>query len=219
MSSFCGANPTCSTVTSNTITDLNTLYTNPQGYAGIIAQVNTNVSRDSNGLISGNSLSTIITSLTPSGTNYNALADNIKSEYCHYYQRYYCAVQYLIADIANNPTSATASSYLGPAQRLNQHLSDITVVANTLGTNLLFDSTTNYSTTIAALKTKISENQPKLLEQNRIISSKTPITDLKKQMVKYSEEKGRYSDNLLKLYSVLNIVAIGLLIYIYKSAN
>jgi hypothetical protein len=69
------------------------------------------------------------------------------------------------------------------------------------------------------LKTKISENQPKLLEQNRIISSKTPLTDLKKQMVKYSEEKGRYSDNLLKLYSVLNIVAIGLLIYIYKSAN
>ena len=212
--SFCGANPTCTT-----ITDLNTLYPNPTGYAGIITQVTTSVNRDSNGLIINPSLSTIITSLTPSGTIYNTLAQNIQSEYCHYYQRYYCALQYLITDIANNPNSATASSYLVPAQRLNQHLSDITVVANTLGTNLLSDSNTKYSTTIAALKTKISENQPKLLEQNRIISSKTPLTDLKKQMVKYSEEKGRYSDNLLKLYSVLNIVAIGLLIYIYKSAN
>jgi len=219
MSSPVCTNPTCSTVNSNTITDLNTLYTNPTGYAGIITQVTTSASRDSNGLIKDPSLQTIITSLTQSGTDYNALANNIKSEYCHYYQRYYCAVQYLIADIANNPTSATASSYLVPARSLNQHLSDITVVANTLGTNLLSDSNTKYSTTIADLKTKISENQPKLLEQNRIISSKTPITDLKKQMVKYSEEKGRYSDNLLKLYSVLNIVAIGLLIYIYKSAN
>ena len=38
-------------------------------------------------------------------------------------------------------------------------------------------------------------------------------------MVKYTEEKGRYTDNLLKVYSVLNIVVLGLLVYVYKSAG
>ena len=38
-------------------------------------------------------------------------------------------------------------------------------------------------------------------------------------MVKYTEEKARYTDNLLKMYSVLNIVALGLLVYVYKSAG
>ena len=38
-------------------------------------------------------------------------------------------------------------------------------------------------------------------------------------MVKYTEEKSRYTNNLLKMYSVLNIVALSLLVYVYKSAG
>jgi len=38
-------------------------------------------------------------------------------------------------------------------------------------------------------------------------------------MVKFSEEKNRYSANLLKLYSFLNVVALGLLVYVYKAAE
>ena len=57
----------------------------------------------------------------------------------------------------------------------------------------------------------------KLAQQNKIISSSDAVTKLNKEMVKYTEEKNRYTENLLKTYSVLNIVALGLLIYIYKS--
>ena len=59
--------------------------------------------------------------------------------------------------------------------------------------------------------------QLKLAQQNKIISSSDAVTKLNKEMVKYTEEKNRYTENLLKTYSVLNIVALGLLIYIYKS--
>jgi hypothetical protein len=38
-------------------------------------------------------------------------------------------------------------------------------------------------------------------------------------MVKYSEEKARYTDNLLKLYSFLNVVALGLLVYVYRASE
>jgi hypothetical protein len=44
-------------------------------------------------------------------------------------------------------------------------------------------------------------------------------TKLKKEMVKYTEEKGRYSDNLLRLYSFLNMVALGLLVYVYRASK
>ena len=59
----------------------------------------------------------------------------------------------------------------------------------------------------------------KLEEQNRVIQSNEATMRLQKAMVSYTEEKGRYSDNLLKMYSFLNIVALGLLIYVYKAAG
>jgi len=40
---------------------------------------------------------------------------------------------------------------------------------------------------------------------------------LYKEMEKYSRQKAAYTNNLLGLYSFLNITALGLLIYIYKA--
>jgi uncharacterized membrane protein len=65
----------------------------------------------------------------------------------------------------------------------------------------------------------MKEQKKKLDAQNKIITSNQAVTELNKQMVKFTEQKGKYSDNLLGLYSFLNIVALGLLIYVYKSAR
>ena len=59
----------------------------------------------------------------------------------------------------------------------------------------------------------------KLINQGEIIKSSQGVTKINKEMMKYTEEKGRYTDNLLKMYSFLNIVTFGLLIYIYRAAN
>ena len=72
---------------------------------------------------------------------------------------------------------------------------------------------------VGNLNTVMKESQSKLMEQNKILSSTDVVTKLNKEMVKYTEEKGRYTDNLLKVYSVLNIVVLGLLVYVYKSAG
>jgi len=58
-----------------------------------------------------------------------------------------------------------------------------------------------------------------LNRQGEIIKSSQGVTKINKEMMKYTEEKGRYTDNLLKMYSFLNIVTFGLLIYIYRAAN
>jgi hypothetical protein len=82
----------------------------------------------------------------------------------------------------------------------------------------MLSSSTNLEAEIRAFNKQISEQQQKLQAQNKIISSGEAATKLNKQMVRFTEEKARYSDNLLKLYSFLNIVALGLLVYVYKSA-
>ena len=82
----------------------------------------------------------------------------------------------------------------------------------------MLSSTTNLQSELQAFDKKIREQKVKLDAQNKIISSNQATTELNKQMVKFTEQKAKYSDNLLGLYSFLNIVALGLLIYVYKSA-
>ena len=65
----------------------------------------------------------------------------------------------------------------------------------------------------------LSDKQSKLEGQSKILKSNQATTLLNKQMVKFTEEKARYTNNLLKMYSFLNIVALGLLVYVYRSAS
>ena len=72
---------------------------------------------------------------------------------------------------------------------------------------------------ITRYNTKIKEKQKKLDEQNRIITSNEAGMKIKKDMVKYTEEKSRHTNNLLKMYCFLNVVTVGLLVYVYKAAG
>jgi hypothetical protein len=66
---------------------------------------------------------------------------------------------------------------------------------------------------------KIQKQRSKLDYQNNIISSNEAATKIRKEMIKYTEERANYSDNLLKLYSFLNIITLGLLVYVYKASG
>ena len=68
-------------------------------------------------------------------------------------------------------------------------------------------------------KQKIEDEKQKLVHQHKMISSDEAASNLSKEMVKYTEQKARYTDNLLSVYSVLNIVALGLLVYVFRSTT
>jgi hypothetical protein len=53
--------------------------------------------------------------------------------------------------------------------------------------------------------------------KNEIINSNEGPSNLYKEMMRFSREKVRATDNLLGLYSFLNIFALGMLVYIYMS--
>jgi small-conductance mechanosensitive channel len=194
--------------------------------------------RDGNGMLTKNAVQSIISSLKgagiiPNPTSSNAemllkkqaeLLKNIQAEYCFYESRYKYSLEQLFNAIqqgyVNNSGDAqnAIQKYLQTTQGLNQRLNDLTQIINGVTEDML-SSTTNLESEIRSFDKNIKEQGAKLAEQNKIISSNQAVTQINKQMVKFTEQKAKYSDNLLGLYSFLNVVALGLLVYIYKSAR
>ena len=59
----------------------------------------------------------------------------------------------------------------------------------------------------------------KLQEQARILQSRQGAENLYKEMMAYTSEKVRSTNNLLSMYSFLNIFALGVLLYLYRSMD
>ena len=101
---------------------------------------------------------------------------------------------------------------------LNIRLNDLTQIMNGI-TESMLSTSDSISNEIQQFDKRIKALKGKLDAQNKIIMTGDTTTNIRKQMVKYTEEKAKYTDNLLSLYSFLNIVALGLLVYVYKAAG
>lgn len=228
----------CPAKTALTDTELSQTFGNGVTQGLLPSSPNGASDRDGSGILNGNAVQSLISSLKGSGVIPTAstgnaelfvskqaeLLKNIQAEYCFYEARYKYSLDQLFNSInlgyMNNTgdTQASIQKYLASTQALNQRLNDLTQIINGITDDML-SSTTNLDAEIKAFDKQIKEQQTKLAAQNKIISSGQAVTTLNKQMVKFTEQKGKYSNNLLGLYSFLNIVALGLLIYVYKSAR
>lgn len=157
-------------------------------------------------------------------TKVTVLLNSAKQEYCFYDSRYRAALQYLFTGIRNSSTNNTEEAKrlveirLQTTQTLNRKVNDLIQIMNAI-TEKMMKSSTTLRAEIEEFKKNLRVKRDKLEDQNKIIQSNEASMQLEKEMVKYSEEKARYSDNLLKMYSFLNVVALGLLIYVYKAAG
>jgi hypothetical protein len=154
----------------------------------------------------------------------NVFVTSSKAEYTYYEIRYnYALTKFLSAvrDNYNNPTTSNAAiipGYLSLTQTLNRKLNDLIQIIRKVSDSFL-ETSSGMSEQLTRFNQTIQENRTRLTKQNQIISSSEAVTKIKKEMVKYSEEKARYTDNLLKLYSFLNVVALGLLVYVYRASE
>ena len=213
-----------------------------QTFPGLLpATPNGDSDRDSTGLLTPNAVQAIIASLKGSGiipTNKDlksqgtskqaALLSTIKSEYCFYDSRYKYALEKIFSEVqqghlTNTPTtsantSSSTKKYIALAQALNRRLNDLIQLVNAI-TEDMTTTSTSIDTEMTNTSQSMQDQKKKLDQQNKTISSNEAAMKIRKEMVKYSEEKARHTDNLLKLYSFLNVVALGLLVYIYKAAN
>lgn len=224
--------------TTITDTELNQIYSNGNIPGLLPSQMPGASDRDSNKILNKNIVKTIISSLKSSGViptltagnsdlfmkKQSELLNNIQAEYCFYESRYKYSLEKLFSTIGqsyiNNTDDVqnTIKSYLTSSQELNQKLNDLTQIINGVTEDML-SLNSDLEDKVKAFDKQNKEQQLKLQYQNKVISSNQASTELNKQMVKFTEQKAKYSNNLLGLYSFLNIVALGLLVYVYKSAR
>lgn len=220
--------------TSLTESDLNTVFPN-----GILpTSINDSADRTTDGLLLPTLIASTIVSLKSSGiipkpdvansdaylTKVSQLLTQLKLEYCHYYSRYVYALQSLFSGISDQyayktgETTSYVKKYTSYSVTLNRKVNDITQLVKGISEDMM-ETTDFLDKEIMDLNKKITDQQTKLNRQNVIITSNESAVKIKKEMVKYSQEKGRHTDRLLQLYSFLNIVAVGLLVYVYKAAE
>jgi len=228
----------CPAQTISTDTELSATYGDGVRVGVLPAAPNGVSERDGKGKLSQTTLSTIITNLksmgiipSPTGSTTDVfiqkqqtLIQNLQAEYCFYETRYKYALNKLFTAISSGYLSgstenkATVESYLSKTKILNTRLNDLTQIMNGVTENMLVTSD-SIANEIEQFNQRIKAQKVKLDAQNKIIMAGDTTTNIRKQMIKYTEEKAKYTDNLLNLYSFLNIVALGLLVYVYKAAG
>jgi hypothetical protein len=226
----------CARQTSFTQSELNAPYS--ASPALLPSTVNGSSDREANGLLKETVVSSIIIGHqgsgvipTPSPTNpeqyitkQQEFIANVKTEYCYYESRYTYALEQLFIAIASGyPNSTTAiqatvQTYLTMTQGFNRQLNDMTQIMNA-AVGVMMTTSSEVDRAITRYNNEIQEKQKKLNDQNRIIMSNEAGMKIKKDMVKYTEEKARNTNNLLKMYCFLNVVTLGLLVYVYKAAG
>lgn len=150
--------------------------------------------------------------------------NDLKEEFCYTYARYKYALDKLFTKLTETSTSGTVTedqkrsinTYLAKAREFNTKLNDLIQVSNFLSSKRVTDAS-EQSSEVNALNNSISSTFTTLQNHQAILQKENSEADLRKRMVEYTQEKNRSTQNLLQLYGVLNIVAIGLLLYIYRS--
>jgi hypothetical protein len=155
----------------------------------------------------------------------NVMLAAIKAEYCYYEGRYRYALNRLLDSVAQASLPAANNTskqrqfevYLPITKNLNQKLNDLTQVSNAIA-QARYTMSRQDNDQINSMNSAISARSKTLKEHADILKSDTSVAQLRKRMVAYSNEKNDATNNLLTLYAVLNIVAIGALVAIARSA-
>jgi hypothetical protein len=142
------------------------------------------------------------------------------------YQRYSSAEKIIVEKSLSTKCTKSISTelqnklniYIKNAHTLNNRLFTLGLATKILA-DIVLSKAQYYQDNITIVKNNIEGRAKNINDNTNNITKIDPVSKMNKDMVKFSEEKNRYSANLLKLYSFLNVVALGLLVYVYKSAE
>lgn len=152
-------------------------------------------------------------------TKSKVLRENIKKEYCFYYKRYIWAMQKILND-ATNTSGVVDPALKDGAQSLNNKLNTILLVMKALVNSRLNTLETYYGDKgVNRLNNDLDTARTNLKTHSQQLQKNDMNTDIQSSMIEYSLEKNSSSRNLLAIYGFMNIVAVGLLFYLYKNTK
>ena len=157
-------------------------------------------------------------------TNSAALRQSINNEYCFYYKRYMFALEkvlFLASTSGMNPADTNYVKIKEAAQVLNSRLNQILQVMQGLIRSRSASLSTYYGNTngVNQLNTDLDTARTSLVGHMERLKSNDMEQDIQSSMVDYTIEKNSSSRNLLAIYGFMNIVALGLLFYVYRSSK
>jgi hypothetical protein len=223
----------CPSVTNLTDSDLTQTYYHESGHTILPSVPYSTTDRTVHGLLNSSALSATIASFSQpakgskvsKGVTAPISVDDMIAEYCFYHARYTYAIEKIVENLrkesapdALKTPPPRSAFYLKHAQYLHQQLMDFIQTVQGIR-KALQDAAKPVEPAMATFSNDLQTQQGKLEAQQKVIRSNQAPAALYKQMVRYSEEKTRRSDQLLHLYTFLNVVALGLLVYVYKAAE
>lgn len=149
---------------------------------------------------------------------------SIQAEFCFYYVRYKYALDDLFETLSRTSAGsgltaqqrATITTKITNAKNLNVKLNDVIQFTNYLAKTRSSEMR-DQNKEINVMNDNIRDIYGRLVEQNKILRKEDAITDLRRRMVEFGEEKNQSANSLLSLYGFLNLVALGLLFYVARS--
>lgn len=146
--------------------------------------------------------------------NTAALKRSIQNEYCFYYKRYMFTLTKVLTLAATPSTNLSAGSqydiFKQNAIRLNNLLNQIIQIINDI-LRVHSDSSRNQDMDMDSAHANILDHMKKLKDEDM-------EKNVKSAMIDYTIEKNSSSLQLLSIYGFMNIVAVGMLIYLYRSS-
>jgi len=152
-------------------------------------------------------------------TNAGKLRRSILKEYCFYYKRYI----WVLTQVLNSAASTTAlvgdpltlyNTQKANAGAINSKLNQILQILQELATVRTSTLNTYYGQT-----PNLDNIRDTLKKHSEKLKSASMETDVQSAMIDYTLEKNSSSRNLLGIYSFMNIIAIGILFYLYRSSK
>jgi hypothetical protein len=146
------------------------------------------------------------------------LYNNLQTEYCYYEQRYKFAFKRFL-QLATSRTAAdnrAAETMLRNAKLLNLRLNSVLEIMNYLAAARVGAVNAN-KTDINRRNGMINEKLERLKKGYDLLSKDNAVILTQKEMVRYTEEKNNYTTNQITLWAAANVVALGVIFYVYRS--
>ena len=103
--------------------------------------------------------------------------------------------------------------------KLNTKLNTILLVMKAAVNSRMNTLSSYYNTDVNKLNSELDDARGKLASHSNILQNNDLKADVQAAMVDYSIEKNSSSRNLLAVYGFLNVVAAGLLFYLYTNTK
>ena len=144
--------------------------------------------------------------------------ERMQREYCHYEQRYRYALKNFLklATSRNSADSANAQSMLANTKLLNLRLNSVLEIMNYVASSRVGDININ-KTAINTYNKSINERLEKLKKSYDYLSQQNVMVKTQQESVRYTQEKNNYTSNQIAIWASLNVVALGVIFYVYRN--